>query len=334
MATNSCPWPQRLIGIWICGLACLIQGCGKSTTDQSTAASPATPGSSQSTAILIREAPDGYAQALRDGISVAAQEFEIPLEWMSTTGDDSTRQVELLRKAIDERFRAICISPIDPKSIVESLEAATKAGIPVVALEQAMSSKIPLVSFVSTDHFHAGRIVAEHVAGELKLGKVLLLEGPADENASVRRQGLRYALETELKDLSAIDVNCGQTKIKSAVEEALQQHEQVAAIVALDAPTTAAAVKLVKDNQLDLKIYGYGAWKGVETEIVKGRLAATLLEDPYIIGYSAIMALSNHFKGGENLEFIMPEPVIVSASNVDDPTSKRLLEANSMAEQP
>ena len=320
---------QRFLVNLICWLAvALVAGCSSSepTTTEATGAT-ASERQSQKIAILFRDAEDPYSRAIRDGITIAAQEFDLQLEWMPTSADDSRRQLELLRKAIDEHFRAICIAPIAAEDLVQSLEEAAEAGIPVVALERALPKAVPLVSFVSTDHFHLGRIVAQHVARQLEPGKLLLVNGSADDAADIRRQGFRYALNnSDLNGVKVVECNCQQST--RVLQDALQQHDDVVAIVALDTPGAAAAVQLVVARQLDVKVYGYGAWSGIASDIQQQHLTATVLEDPYIIGYSSMLALSTHFDGGENLEFIMPEPTIVTAGNLDEENVKRLLESN------
>ncbi len=307
----------------------LFAGCGssESTSKEATGAATASPIRPERIAILIGQADDPYSQAIREGITVASQEFDLQLEWMDTPGNDSRQQAEMLQKAVDERFRAVCVAPMEASQLLAPLEAAAEAGIPVVALEKPLPSNISLVSFVSTDHFHLGRIVAQHVSQELKAGKILLLNGSDDDAAATRRQGFQYALTNGLTGLTAVDVNC-QESVLTALWEAFQQHDDVKAVVALDAPCAAAAVRLVADKQLTVKVYGFGAWPGIQTDIQQERLAASVLEDPYITGYSAMMALSTYFHGGENLEFIMPEPMIVTAGNLNQENIKRLLESN------
>jgi ribose transport system substrate-binding protein len=328
-------WTSPRVGIG-CLLWVLVSGCNRpeSATPQATGAATAVPPKAQTIAVLVPDVQDAFTRAIKDGITAGSEEFDLKLEWMSTPGGDSSRQIELLQKAVDERVRAICLAPIDPADVTAPLEAAAESGIPIVGLRQSLDSKkVRLISFVSTDHFHLGRIVAQHVARQLERGQLLLLNGSNEESAAMRRRGFQHALATEVKQLTALEVNC-QASAESALREATQKHKPVAGIVALDVPSTLAAVKFVAETDAPrarTPVYGYGAWVGMASDLQTKRLAATVLEDPYIIGYSSMMALSTYFQGGEILEYIMPEPTIVTADNIDQENVQRLLEANMVA---
>lgn len=310
------------------GLLFAVAGCNSSeNTQQATGAeAPDQPKQKEALAILFHRGSGPFNDALRDGVSSAAEQYDIQVEFMEAGPEDVDEQITLLTAAIKERFRGICLYPLDG-AVADLMATAEDSGIPVVTFGRDVGADVKVVSHAATDQFHAGRAMAEHLVTRLDDDAViLLLDCEADVDSVTRRSGFAYAAEKELEKFEIVHVPCSADPADD-VQESLDEHDDVAAVVGFNVATSRAA--LAAAEAAELIVCGYGAWDGAQAAIRDGSLQATLLEDPYMIGFSAVMAMSNHLSGEESVgEFITAGEHVITAENLDDPTAARLLESN------
>ena len=158
---------------------------------------------------------------------------------------------------------------------------------------------------------------------------VLLVDCPSKPQSLTRRNGFVFAAEKELEKFAIVVMDCQEDTVASILEST-EEYEGLAAIVAFNVPSSLAALEALSgDEAPEILVCGYGAWDGVHTAIENGKLAATLLEDPYLIGYSAVMAMAHHLAGEKELgEYITTGEHVVSKEELEDPTTRRLIESN------
>ena len=307
-------------------------GCGSAeNTRQATGAeTPAGPQAKDALAVLFHRGNDPYSDAVREGISSAAEEYDIALEFMEASANNVDEQITLLSTAIKERFRGICIYPLDAR-ITDTVKEASEAGIPVVTFGRELGRDVTVVSHAGTDQFHAGFAMAEHLATKLDDDDlILLLDSEDDFDSQTRRNGFVYAAEKELAKFEIVTVSCTDDPVDE-LQTALQEHDTAAAIVGFNVGTSEAALS-VADARQDLMICGYGVWPGTKVAMEKGHLEATMLEDPYLVGFSAIMAMANHLSGEQEVAAIIATGEhVVTVDNLEDANTIRRLETNRVA---
>ena len=306
-------------------LLAMIVGCGQVEPKTEANTPPTEQPPAEHVAVLYYHGVSPFSQAVRDGATNAADEFDVAVEWMDAEPGDIDQQKQLLHSAISERVRGICICPLDTVAIPEALKQADAAGIPVVVFEKELEEGSKIVSCATSDHFHAGVTMAKFVSGQVNGdAQVLLVHCATDADSATRLRGFEYAATNDYTNLAVTQWDCAADPIAELEQLEVSDYDVLVTFNVAD--SQAVLKKLPTDQQLTY--CGFGSWSGIEDAIRDGRLAATMLEDPYLIGFSAVMALSTHLAGEETGEYISAGEHIVTADNLDTENVQRLLESN------
>ncbi len=133
-----------------------------------------------------------FWQSVRFGANKAAEELgNVEVVWLAPTKeDDRLDQIALVQRAVAAKMDGIIIAPLDSNALVQPVEEAVDAGIPVLIMDSALKSNKP-VGYVATDNYHGGVLGAERLAELLKgEGRIILLRyAPNSEATEQREQG-------------------------------------------------------------------------------------------------------------------------------------------------
>jgi ribose transport system substrate-binding protein len=113
-------------------------------------------------------AGNSWLQTLAQGADVEAKRLGYRVEAQDGRGDART-QVQQMRTFIAKGAKAIIIEPIDERGLAAGIEAANRAGIPVVAVNDRVAPDLAekLACNVHDDAFKLGELVGQKVAEEV-----------------------------------------------------------------------------------------------------------------------------------------------------------------------
>jgi ribose transport system substrate-binding protein len=116
---------------------------------------------------------------------------------------DAAGQLEDIRNLISAKVNAIVVNPADPAGIKSALEEATKAGIVVVAVDQAVTE--PSAYIISNNQEQYAYLGAKWLFGQMGgKGDVVYMRGAAGASAdSDRDKGFKKAL-AEFPDVKVV----------------------------------------------------------------------------------------------------------------------------------
>ena len=116
-----------------------------------------------------------------------AEENDIELLWNSANGDVAT-QASQVDQLINQQVDAIVIVPVQADSLSPQLASAKDAGIPVIAVNTALSDSDALTSSVLPDDVAAGaqemQMMADALGGR---GNIVVLQGPLGSSPELGR---------------------------------------------------------------------------------------------------------------------------------------------------
>ncbi len=358
MSCSHCPRRYHRV---LCQLVVLLAmtlsaftGCNRSTST-SEAATPdvatgdAPPEKTQAIAMLYYRSDSPYARAFQDGATSEAGSRELELRWFFAS--DVETQQQQMEDATAQRFQAICVYPLQADALTDSVEKAEQAGIPIVTCERSLSSESPpSTAMAATDHFHSGQMIAERAAADLdETGSVLIVLSDAAV-ALDRAMGVKYALkrfpniqsvtteDLEQSEIEQADQNgTSATETESTIFQRVRQFledldsDEAAGVIALTAQDAISIVKWKKDafaDLVDVPVYCFGATPEMAGAIKSSEIAATSLENPYLIGASAVIAAADGIAGSPVQGLISAASMLVDADNVDDEMAQDLLQNN------
>lgn len=325
---------------WLLVAGCLLtaNGCSYSSGSSKPETRAEAPPKSVKIAVIYYENNSPFGKAVYEGMENAAKEYKRTIDWESVPADDAEGQAGLVKAAVKRNVTGICLCPLDPDRLVAPVEAAIEAGIPVVIFERPLTEGPKIVAFAATDSFRCGELAAAELAKRMgDKGTVLSLNSSPDDPAVRQRQfGFDYEMKGKHQDITVISAaarvpaseTASRSSLKAMFERHVDQADAVAALTASDSAQVQVLLGSGPNDKQDLPLIGFGVWPQVAESIANGKVVGTLLEDPMLIGYSAIMAIDGHLTGEEIGGLITTGEHLVTKEKLQDEDVRRLLESN------
>jgi ribose transport system substrate-binding protein len=288
------------------------------------------PNTKKKVALIANTASD-YWQMVRKGSEKADAElenievvFKIPY-----TGTAKDQEAMMMEATMKDRVAAIAISPIDPSAQQKKLNEAAKNVLLITQDSDAPDSD--RVAYVGVDTRAAGREAGELIKKALPQGgKIMVFVGRAElENAKEKYEGLKAALQgskVEIIDLMTDDAN--PIKAEENAIEAIQKHPDLAGMVGLwsyNGPAILTAVQRAKKVG-QIKIVCFDEESDTLEGIKEGAIFATVVQQPYEIGYKSIHVMAKILQGDkseipENKKVLIPA-LVIQQNNVQEYINK------------
>ena len=105
-----------------------------------------------------------FWQSVHAGAVAAGREADVDIDWIGPPQEtDFSRQIEIVDAMINSRVDALVLAPTEATALVNVVERAGKAGIPVAIFDSGINTE-EYVSFVSTNNYQAGVLAAKKLA--------------------------------------------------------------------------------------------------------------------------------------------------------------------------
>jgi ribose transport system substrate-binding protein len=223
---------------------------------------------------------------------------------------DVARQQNQIRDFIVLRVRAIVLCPCDSRAIGPAIRDANDAGIPVFTADIACLAKdVQVVTHVATDNYGGGKKAAEamiEALGEAG-GKIIILDYKEVESCILRVKGFKEVLDAhnhgreagKITIVAELPGKGDKDAGYKAAEDALQAHDDLAGIFAINDPSALGARAAVeKAGRADeVKIIGFDGQPEGKQAIKDGKIYADPVQFPEKIGRETVRAIMHYFHG-------------------------------------
>lgn len=198
---------------------------------------------------------------------------------------DALVQQEQFETMITDGFKAIVFVPIDIEAGAAPVEAATKAGIPVVGSNTRVNSD-QLTAYVGSDDVQAGYMEAKTVLDKIGCkGNVVIIEGPIGQSAEIQRgEGNDKALAEcpDVKVLERQTANWSRAEAQSLMENWLTSHPgEIAGVIGQNDEMALGAIEAIKAAGMKPTDFAIAGIDGVTDALnaVKAGDMASILQD-------------------------------------------------------
>lgn len=234
---------------------------------------------------------------------------------------DQDRQNQEILDLIDAGVVAIFLTPVEWDTVKPGLEAAAKAGIPVIVVDAPVLNTELVTCSILSDNYQAGVQCAEHLLSVRDSAKIILLEHITAVSGVQRIQGFLDTIAGhEGFEVVASGESDGQIENAMPVmEELLIQAPEADTVMALNDPSAMGALAAIQgagymDRFLVYSVDGAPEAKGLVSD---GLLTATSAQFPYKIAEAAAEQGYLAIEGKcEQKEIIIPVELL-TAENVD-----------------
>lgn len=313
---------RRATAVAVAGSLALLAGCsatgGRAAVERSAAAAGGCASTTMKVVMVTHSAPgDDFWDLVRKGAEDAARKDCIALEYQADP--DGAGQANLVNAAVDKKVDGIAVTLGKPDQMAPAVKAATKAGIPVTALNGGVDvwQQMGAIGFFGQEDRVAGQKTGEKL-GQMGAKKVLcVLHEQGNVGNDARCAGVKAALPgTENLYVNGTDINDVQTKITAK----LQQDKSIDTVLGLKAAVALAAVTSVKEAGSAAKVATFDTNAELVKAIKDGSVTFAVDQQPYLQGYLAVDALWLHKTNGDTIGGgtpVLTGPAFVDKSNVE-----------------
>lgn len=282
-------------------------------------------------AAIAAEAGIPYFTTMQWGAMDAAKDHNVELYWTGPAEWDFTKQMPFIDGALATNPDALMLVPTDSSAMITYVEEWMADGLPVICTDAVLEEHVDLVGYNSDPYSggaEAARIFFE-MNGE---GGVYLPVGtnPGAYGANLRVQGFVETIKEIDPTGTVLEVvypGNDANKAAELVSAAITGNPDMSGVfVATSAPASGAASAVIEaGKQGVIKIASFDADPQQVLDLRNGLYDVLIAQDPYQMGYDAIMNLAKYVRG-EVTEADFPEDgvqhytmVSITRDNIDSP---------------
>lgn len=159
---------------------------------------------------------------------------------------DQSKQISQVEDAISAGYDLFFISPHDTEGVRPALEAANKAGIPVIAMDTSVADIDLVQCQVTADNAGAGRLAGEAMAEEIEDGaKIGILAQKVNVDCRDRADNFLEALKEKKPNVEVVfeqEVNGTTDMALTTMDNMIQSFPDVDAIFTINDPSALGVV--------------------------------------------------------------------------------------------
>ncbi|MGA5038348.1 substrate-binding domain-containing protein [Streptomyces capoamus] len=256
---------------------------------------------------------------IRAGAQAEAEKLGVDLT-VTDAQNDASQQANQLQNFTSSKVGAVIVNPVDSDAAGNSVKAADRAGIPVVAVDRGVN-KASVDTLVASDNVAGGELAAKTLAEKLGgKGKIVVLQGQAGTSAARERaagfaRGLRAY--PGIRVLAQQPADFDRTKGLDVMSNLLQAHPDVQGVIAAnDEMALGAAKALGSKAGRSVQVVGFDGTPDGLKAVEGGTLYASVAQQPSQLGR---IAVDNALRAvrGEKVEPMVKVPVkVVTKDNV------------------
>ncbi|MFB0621154.1 substrate-binding domain-containing protein [Streptomyces sp. AGS-58] len=256
---------------------------------------------------------------IRAGAQAEAKRLGIDLT-VTDAQNDASQQANQLQNFTSSRLGAVIVNPVDSDAAGNSVKAADRAGIPVIAVDRGVN-KASVDALVASDNVAGGELAAKTIAEKLGgNGRIVILQGQAGTSAARERaQGFANGLKAYpgIRVLAQQPADFDRTKGLDVMSNLLQAHPDVQGVVAANDEMALGAIKALGSRAgRSVQVVGFDGTPDGLTAVKDGTLYASVAQQPAQLGRTAVDNALRAVRG-KKVEPMVKVPVkVVTKHNV------------------
>ncbi|MCW9716432.1 ribose ABC transporter substrate-binding protein RbsB [Avibacterium sp. 21-594] len=262
-------------------------------------------------ALAVSTLDNPFFVTLKEGAEKEADKLGYNLVVLDSQNDPA-KELANVEDVTVRGAKVLLINPTDSTAVASAVRMANQKNIPVITLDRG-AAQGKVVSHIASDNVAGGKMAGDFIAEKLgNNAKVIQLEGIAGTSAARERgEGFKQAVEAHKFDvLASQPADFDRTKGLNVMENLLTAQPNVQAVFAQNDEMALGAIRAVQAANKSVLIVGFdGTDDGVKA-VKSGKLAATIAQQPELIGALGVQTADKVIKG-EAVEAQIPVPLKV-----------------------
>ncbi|MCR1848202.1 ribose ABC transporter substrate-binding protein RbsB [Paeniclostridium sordellii] len=244
---------------------------------------------------------------LKKGVEKEAKELGYEVVVLDSQNDPA-KEVSNMEDITVKDVDLVLLNPVDSDSAVASVMIANNANLPVMTVDR-VSNGGKVLSHIASDNIAGGDMAAKFLIDKLgNKGNIVELEGIAGSSATRDRgKGFEDGIKgSNLKIIAKQSADFDRTKGLSVMENIIQSKGDINAVFAQNDEMALGASKALEDaNMNNVLVVGFDATDDAVDSVKKGTMAATVAQQPILIGETAVK-VANKYLDGEKVDDFIP----------------------------
>jgi ABC-type sugar transport system substrate-binding protein len=260
-------------------------------------------------ALSISNLKNPFFATLLNGATETARLFGINLVFQDAQ-DNEAQQVMDVANFIKKNVDMIIINPTNTESITPAVEMANRKNIPVITVDRKLSGG-EIVCHIESDNLEGGRMASRVLARSLKgRGSVIEIEGiPGTSAAHERSMGFNEELRKypQISVVARQVANFNRQEAREIMRSFLRNDTQFDAVFAHNDDMILGVIDAFEElNVQSFRVLiGFDSIREAVQAVRKGRLTATIAQQPETMGRLSMEYSARYFRG-EKLPAVRP----------------------------
>lgn len=295
---------KRIITLITVLLMVVLTGCGEKKAPETESAGKV--------GLVVSTLNNPFFVTLKEGAEAKAKEMGMEIIILDSQNDPA-KELANVEDLVVKGVNVILINPTDSDAVARAVMAANESKIPVITLDRGANGG-EVVTHIASDNVAGGKMAGEFIVGKIgKDGKVVELQGiPGTTAARDRGQGFNEAAANNITVVAQQAADFDRTKGLNVMENILQAVPEIDAVFAHNDEMALGALKAIEGSGRAILVVGFDATDDAVKAVEAGTLAATVAQQPSMIGAIGVDTASKVIKGETTPEFIPVELKLVT----------------------
>jgi len=229
------------------------------------------------------------------GAADASKLLGCSYQWTGSESSNVNQMVNAINSAVTSGADGIAVALIDLHAFNAPVEAAIKAGIPVVAYNADAPGNARL-AYIGQDLKKAGEKMGERIVSDVGSGDVaLFIATPGSANLQPRIEGAQAAVKRSGKPITMHTVATGAAVPGelSTIDAYWVGHKNTKGMYAVDGGSTESLAKIMQKYSLGGKVKagGFDLTEQTQKLLSEGDIEFTIDQQPYLQGFLPVLQL-------------------------------------------
>ncbi|HUA76010.1 MAG TPA: sugar ABC transporter substrate-binding protein [Solirubrobacteraceae bacterium] len=286
-----------ITGVGVGSVSTLLAACGSSASSSSGGGSDSVFGSHPNYKFVFvnHVTTNPFFTPTQYGAADASKLLGCSYQWTGSESSNVSQMVNALNSAVTAKADGIAVALIDLHAFNAPVEAAIKAGIPVVAYNADAPGNARL-SYIGQDLKKAGEKMGERIVSDVGSGDVaLFIATPGSANLQPRIEGAEAAVKRSGKPITLHTVATGAAVPGelSTIDAYWVGHKTTKGMYAVDGGSTESLAKVMQKYSLGGKVKagGFDLTEQTQNLLKAGDIEFTIDQQPYLQGFLPVLQL-------------------------------------------
>jgi ribose transport system substrate-binding protein len=309
----------------------VLAGCGGSGSAPAPGESTGSRGGLLEIAVIPKSLSHQFWLTVKAGADAAGEEFGARILWQGPSKEtEVVQQINIVQDMISRKVDALVLAAGDENALVQTVERAIAAGIPVITIDSGVQSDKPL-SFVATDNIAGAKAAADElsrlIGGEGKVGLMPFVPGAA--TSELRERGFKEGLEAHpgMQLVSTLYCMSDVAKAMDITQDMMTSFPDLKGLFAANEAGAIGAAQAIKaaGKAGVVKMVAFDAAEEQITALKEGSCQALIVQNPFKMGYTGVKAAIDAIQGRPVEKRIDTGVTVVTLENFNDPEIQKLL---------